>query len=137
MPGGKLDGHGGARYHGRSSQSPLGEMEHSHSESVRAAGATVGQRTGQHRFSALPAKPAPADILLHRLHVAWFGLPIAATRHGIQCASLALKADCDEEAVLACLLHYVGLSVNRPDQSRSVHGNYWAAFQTACRGVWE
>lgn len=96
-------------------------MQPSHSENMRAVGASVGQSAGQHLFAELPAKPTLADILLHRLHVPWFGLPIAAARHGVQCAGLALKAGCDEETVLACLLHDVGLAVHRPD-----HG-WWGA----------
>ncbi len=96
-------------------------MQQSHSENLRAVGASVGHSAGQHEFSALPAKPMLADILLHRLHVPWFGMPIAAARHGVQCASLAQKAGCDEETILACLLHDVGLAVNRPD-----HG-WWGA----------
>ena len=96
-------------------------MEQTHSENMRAVGATVAQGAGQHQFASLPAKPTLADILLHRLHVPWFGLPIAAARHGVQCASLAQKAVCDEETVLACLLHDIGLAVNRPD-----HG-WWGA----------
>jgi hypothetical protein len=48
-------------------------------------------------------------------------LPIAAAPHCVQCASLAIKAGMDEETVLACLLHDVGLAVVRPD-----HG-WWGA----------
>ena len=48
-------------------------------------------------------------------------MPIAAAKHGVQCARLAMNAGCDEETVLACLLHDVGLAVNRPD-----HG-WWGA----------
>jgi len=96
-------------------------MDQSHLENMRAVGATVVQNAAKHQFKPLLAKPTLVDILLHRLHVPWFGMPIAAARHGVQCASLALKAGCDEETVLACLLHDVGLAVNRPD-----HG-WWGA----------
>jgi hypothetical protein len=44
-----------------------------------------------------------------------------AAPHCIQCASNALKAGMDEETVLACLLHDIGLAVVRPD-----HG-WWGA----------
>lgn len=96
-------------------------MDQSHSQTMREVGASVAQTSGRQQFSELPAKPNLADILLHRLHVPWFGMPIAAARHGVQCAGLALQAGCDEETVLACLLHDVGLAVNRPD-----HG-WWGA----------
>ena len=88
---------------------------------MRDVGATVLQTRNQQQFSPLSAKPDLAEILLHRLHVPWFGMPIAAARHGVQCANLAMKAGCDEETILACLLHDVGLAVNRPD-----HG-WWGA----------
>ena len=111
-----------ARYDCRLSQSLQGiTMSESHAEHMRAVGATVAQSAGLHPFAALPAKPTLADIFLHRLHVPWFGLPIAAARHGVQCATLAMQAGCDEETILACLLHDIGLAVNRPD-----HG-WWGA----------
>jgi len=50
-----------------------------------------------------------------------FGMPFAAGSHCAQCATLALKAGMDEETVLACLLHDVGMVVMRPD-----HG-WWGA----------
>ncbi len=61
------------------------------------------------------------DIFNLRLNTPKFGLPIAAAPHCVQCASNALKAGMDEETVLACLLHDVGLAVVRPD-----HG-WWGA----------
>lgn len=96
-------------------------MPNDHLEIMRDVGATVLQTRNQRQFSPLSAKPDLAEILLHRLHVPWFGMPIAAARHGVQCANLAMKAGCDEETILACLLHDVGLAVNRPD-----HG-WWGA----------
>ena len=96
-------------------------MPNDHLEIMRDVGATVLQTRNQQQFSPLSAKPDLAEILLHRLHVPWFGMPIAAARHGVQCANLAIKAGCDEETILACLLHDVGLAVNRPD-----HG-WWGA----------
>lgn len=96
-------------------------METTHAEHMRKIGAETAQTRGQNEFAALPAKPALADILLQRLHVPWFGLPIAAARHGVQCGKLAMQAGCDEETILACLLHDIGLGVNRAD-----HG-WWGA----------
>jgi hypothetical protein len=69
----------------------------------------------------MPAAPTLADIFNLRLNTPKFGLPIAAAPHCIQCALNALQAGMDEETVLACLLHDVGLAVVRPD-----HG-WWGA----------
>ncbi len=88
---------------------------------MRNVGASVVKTRRQEQFPPIPANATLADILTLRLHVPWFGMPIAAARHGIQCATLAMKAGCDEETILACLLHDVGLAVNRPD-----HG-WWGA----------
>jgi hypothetical protein len=96
-------------------------MPNDHLEHMRSIGASVAETRRQEQFPSLPAQPALADILSSRLHVPWFGMPIAAARHGVQCGKLALQAGCDEETVLACLLHDVGLGVNRPD-----HG-WWGA----------
>ena len=96
-------------------------MNDAHAEHMRSIGASVAQSRAQTDFAPLPPQPALADILLHRLHIPWFGMPIAAAKHGVQCARLAMQAGCDEETVLACLLHDVGLAVNRPD-----HG-WWGA----------
>jgi hypothetical protein len=88
---------------------------------MRAIGTSVAQSRHQQDFAPLPQRPTLTDILMHRLHVPWFGLPIAAAKHGAQCARLAMTAGCDEETILACLLHDVGLGVNRAD-----HG-WWGA----------
>ncbi len=96
-------------------------MPNDHLENMRAVGATVVQTRNQQQFAPLPKQPTLIDILTHRLHVPWFGMPIAAARHGVQCAKLAMAAGCDDETILACLLHDVGLAVNRPD-----HG-WWGA----------
>ena len=88
---------------------------------MRNVGASVVKTRRQEQFPPIPANATLADILTLRLHVPWFGMPIAAARHGVQCATLAMKAGCDEETILACLLHDVGLAVNRPD-----HG-WWGA----------
>ena len=69
----------------------------------------------------MPAQPTLADIFNLRLNTPKFGLPIAAAFHCTQCASHALEAGMDEETVLACLLHDVGLALIRPD-----HG-WWGA----------
>ena len=96
-------------------------MPNDHLENMRNVGAAVAETRRQEQFPPLPENASLADILLLRLHVPWFGMPIAAARHGVQCATLAMKAGCDEETILACLLHDVGLAVNRPD-----HG-WWGA----------
>ncbi len=96
-------------------------MPNDHLENMRNVGAAVAETRRQEQFPPLPENSSLADILLLRLHVPWFGMPISAARHGVQCATLAMKAGCDEETILACLLHDVGLAVNRPD-----HG-WWGA----------
>ena len=96
-------------------------MPNDHLDNMRNVGAAVAETRRQEQFPPLPENASLADILLLRLHVPWFGMPIAAARHGVQCATLAMKAGCDEETILACLLHDVGLAVNRPD-----HG-WWGA----------
>jgi hypothetical protein len=88
--------------------------------SSRDIGASLAPDTG-HDLPKLPARPTLIDILTLRLHKPKFGLPIAAAAHGAQCATLAMRAGCDEETVLACLLHDIGLGVIRPD-----HG-WWGA----------
>ena len=69
----------------------------------------------------MPAQPTLLDIFNLRLNTPKFGLPIAVAPHCVQSASLALKAGMDEDTVLACLLHDIGLAVVRPD-----HG-WWGA----------
>lgn len=72
-------------------------------------------------FPPLPDHPGLADVLALRLHVPRHGLPMAVTSHGIQCASLAREAGCDEDIVFACLVHDIGLGLLCPD-----HG-WWGA----------
>ena len=96
-------------------------MPNDHRENMRAVGASVVSTRREESFAPLPQQPTLADILTQRLHVPWFGMPIAAARHGVQCGKLAMAAGCDDETILACLLHDVGLAVNRPD-----HG-WWGA----------
>jgi len=69
----------------------------------------------------MPARPTLADIFNLRLNTPKFGLPTAAAPHCVQTAMRAMKAGMDEETILACLLHDVGLAVVRPD-----HG-WWGA----------
>jgi HD domain len=69
----------------------------------------------------MPSRPTLMDMFNLRLNTPKFGLPIAAAQHCTQCAGNALKAGMDEETVLACLLHDIGLAVVRPD-----HG-WWGA----------
>lgn len=66
-------------------------------------------------FPPMPARPTLADVLALRLHVPRHGLPMAVTPHGIQSASLAMQAGCDEEVVFACLVHDIGLGLLCPD----------------------
>ena len=97
-------------------------MELERVEDLRAIGASLTRpRVAAEEFPPLPAKPTLADILTLRLHKPRLGLPIATAAHGVQCASLAMKAGTDEETVLACLLHDIGLGIMRPD-----HG-WWGA----------
>ena len=96
-------------------------MPNDHRENMRAVGASVVSTRREESFAPLPQQPTLADILTQRLHVPRFGMPIAAARHGVQCGKLAMAAGCDDETILACLLHDVGLAVNRPD-----HG-WWGA----------
>ena len=89
-------------------------MEQNQIEDLRKIGASMAPRA-EEEFAPMPDKPTLVDIMLLRLHKAKFGLPIATAAHGAQCGSLALKAGVDEETVLACLLHDIGLGVMRPD----------------------
>lgn len=88
---------------------------------MHTIGASVTASRREEAFAPLPLKPTMADILASRLHVPCFGMPIASARHGVQCGKLARAAGCDDETILACLLHDVGLAVNRPD-----HGGWGA-----------
>lgn len=91
-------------------------------EDLRNIGSSLARSTqASDAYPPLPAQPTLANILTLRLHKPRHGLPIAAAAHGAQCASLAMKAGCDEETILACLLHDIGLGVIRPD-----HG-WWGA----------
>ena len=69
----------------------------------------------------LPAKPTLIDVLAGRLNVPRHGMKFAVAQHVSQSAAQALRAGLDEEAVLACLLHDIGMGVARPD-----HG-WWGA----------
>jgi hypothetical protein len=90
-------------------------------EDLRDIGTSLARGKEADRLPELPAKPHLVDILTRRLHEPKFGLPIAVARHGVQCGKLAMAAGTDEETVLACLLHDIGLGVARPD-----HG-WWGA----------
>ncbi len=72
-------------------------------------------------FPPLPPRPTLADVLSLRLHVPRHGLPMAVTPHGIQSATLARCAGCEEDIVFACLVHDIGLGLLCPD-----HGWYGA-----------
>jgi hypothetical protein len=97
-------------------------VQDEHLQTLRTIGAATARSAAvEDDLPALPARPALADILTLRLHKPKYGLPFAAAAHGMQCASLAMRAGVDEETVLACLLHDVGMAVMRPD-----HG-WWGA----------
>lgn len=86
-----------------------------------ALGAAMKTAPQARQWPSLPARPTLADVFTSRLHVPRFGLPMAVAPHGIQCATLALRAGIGEEIVLALLLHDIGLALNRAD-----HG-WWGA----------
>lgn len=88
---------------------------------LKTIGASTVRSRASEELPELSLRPTLADILTGRLHRPKFGLPFAAAQHGVQCAALAMRAGVDEETVLACLLHDVGMAVMRPD-----HG-WWGA----------
>jgi hypothetical protein len=96
-------------------------MSNERLETLQEIGSAFARTRPPELSSAMPAQPTLPDIFNLRLNTPKFGLPIAAAPHCIQCASLALRAGMDEETVLACLLHDIGLAVVRPD-----HG-WWGA----------
>ena len=96
-------------------------MQDERLETLRTIGAATARSAAKEDLPPLPARPTLADILTLRLHKPKFGLPFAAAPHGVQSASQAMRAGVDEETVLACLLHDVGMAVLRPD-----HG-WWGA----------
>jgi hypothetical protein len=96
-------------------------MNDGHLESMREIGAVTARSAVQEDLPPMPARPTLVDVFTLRLHRPKFGLPFAAARHCAQCGLHALRAGVDEETVLACLLHDVGMGVQRPD-----HG-WWGA----------
>lgn len=96
-------------------------MPNDHLENMRAIGTATARTAATVDLPPMPARPTLVDILTLRMHKPRFGLPFAAAHHGVQCASLAMKAGVDEETVLACLLHDVAMALMRPD-----HG-WWGA----------
>jgi len=72
-------------------------------------------------LAPLPAKPTLLDVMRGRLNTPRYGMKFAVAQHVSQSAAQALRAGLDEEAVLACLLHDIGMGVARPD-----HG-WWGA----------
>lgn len=90
-------------------------------EGLRAIGDAVARSAANEELPELSKRPTLVELFMRRLHKPKFGLVFAAGHHGAQSALLALKAGVDEETVLACLLHDVGLAVVRPD-----HG-WWGA----------
>ncbi len=96
-------------------------MKDERQETLEQIGTAFKQTRPAEPSAAMPATPTLFDIFNLRLNTPKFGLPIAAAPHCIQSALNALKAGMDEETVLACLLHDIGLAVVRPD-----HG-WWGA----------
>ena len=96
-------------------------MNDERQETLREIGSVFARTRSPEGSAEMPAQPTLFDIFNLRLNTPKFGLPIAAAPHCVQCASLALKAGMDEETVLACLLHDIGLAIVRPD-----HG-WWGA----------
>lgn len=96
-------------------------MPNDHKEYMQAIGATTARSVVSEPLPPIPDQPTLMDILKLRMHKPKFGLPFAAAHHGTQCATLAQQAGCDEETVLSCLLHDIGLVMLRPD-----HG-WWGA----------
>lgn len=96
-------------------------MNASQPDRIEASRVTVSPRADAIVLPTLPQRPGVADILTLRLHVATHGLPFPVGPHCVQSATLALHAGMDEEIVLACLLHDIGLGLARPD-----HG-WWGA----------
>ena len=90
-------------------------------DDLRNIGTSLARPRTTDNLPLLSPRPTLAEILTRRLHEPKFGLPIAVARHGVQCGKLAMRAGVDEETVLACLLHDIGLGVARPD-----HG-WWGA----------
>lgn len=88
---------------------------------IRMIGTVTARSAAAEDLPEMTARPTLADIYSLRMHKPKFGLPFPAARHCAQCGLLALKAGVDEETVLACLLHDIGMVVNRPD-----HG-WWGA----------
>lgn len=90
-------------------------------QDLRNIGASLAPKQPDEALPPMTERPTLIDVMMLRMHRPKFGLPIAAAAHGQQCASLAMKAGCDEETILGCLLHDIGLVVTRPD-----HG-WWGA----------
>lgn len=91
-------------------------MKRAQKEELRELGRTMARpEPAVEAFPSLPARPTLADVLELRLHVPRHGLPMAVTPHGIQSATLALNAGCDEETAFACLVHDIGLGLLCPD----------------------
>ncbi len=72
-------------------------------------------------LAALPPKPSLIDVLAGRLSSPRHGMKFAVAQHVSQSAAKALRAGLDEETVLACLVHDIGMGVARQD-----HG-WWGA----------
>jgi HD domain len=90
-------------------------MQADRKEVLRKVGATTAESTAKEELLPMPQRPTLQDIFRLRMHKAKFGLLFPAAHHCAQSATHALKAGVDEETVLACLLHDIGLVLIRPD----------------------
>jgi HD domain len=90
-------------------------------EGLKAIGDNVADSVAREDWPEVSKRPTLAELFARRMHKPRFGLLFPAGHHGAQCARLALEAGVDEETVLACLLHDIGLAVVRAD-----HG-WWGA----------
>ena len=99
----------------------MGEILDERRETLRDLGASTQRNEPAEGMAALPGKPTLIDLLSLRLNTPKHGMPFAVAPHVAQSAARALEAGFDEEIVLACLVHDIGMGVARPD-----HG-WWGA----------
>jgi HD domain-containing protein len=106
-----------ARSEGSNMDQPTADLRGIGADMVRAPGGSAPAE----RLPDVPGRPTLQDIFRLRLFRRINNLPFAPGKHMIQAATLARRANADEETILACLLHDIGFAVARPD-----HG-WWSA----------
>ena len=99
----------------------MSELLDERRETLRKLGESTQRNEPAAGRPPLPDKPTLLDLLTLRLNTPKHGMPFAVAPHVAQSASRAMRAGFDEEVVLACLLHDIGMGVARPD-----HG-WWGA----------